>query len=519
AVLGLMLMACVNLANAQLGRGLTRSRDGAVRTALGASRWRLVWSAIAENLLLAGSGGACGVLLAYASLNLFRRSAPIDLPRLAEVHLNLTVLLFSIVLTSAATAFSGILPALRTIASDPHAALQQNSGRSLGSRRGNRLRRLLVGVQVCGCTALLLITGLFSKSLFHLLSEDRGFDTGQVTVAEVRLAPQVYAKDQSRVSFYDAVLENLRTIPGVDGAALVSAMPLDGESWIESVQRMDRPTLETPLINFRWVGPGYFETTRQKLVAGRFLEERDRNINGVVLTESEAAALWGSENAIGGGVRIEGRIFTVVGVVVDSHSTSLKTPPARMAYAHYKDRPPFTAFFTLRAAQPAEALAPAIREAIWKRDPGAVVARVKTLDAQVADSLSTERFQTSLMLAFGSAALLLALLGIYGVLSCSVAARKQEIGVRIALGASRGSVYGLTFGEVGAPVGVGIAAGLAVSILVARVVRNALYGVRLVDPTVIAAVIILFLLSAALAAYIPARRAASVDPMEALRAE
>jgi hypothetical protein len=215
-------------------------------------------------------------------------------------------------------------------------------------------------------------------------------------------------------------------------------------------------------------------------------------------------------------VRIEGRTFTVVGVVADSRNTSLKAAPARMAYVHFKDRPPYTAFFLARG--PA-ALGTAMREAIWKRDAGATIARVKTLDSQVSDSLATERFQTAVMVGFGGAALLLAMLGIYGVLSYSVATRKQEIGVRMALGASRASVYRLTFGEVGAPVAVGLAAGLAASVLGAQVIRSALYGVDGVEPAVIAAVVGLFALAAALAAYVPARRAASVDPMEALRSE
>jgi predicted permease len=516
AVLGLMLMACVNLANAQLGRSLARSRDGALRTALGAARWRLVWSALAENLALSIVGGAGGVLLAYTALNVFRLSAPIDLPRLVTVHVNWTVLLFAIGLTVGATVLSGTLPALRVMTADPHGALQQNSGRSMGSRHGNRMRRLLIGVQVCGCTALLLVTGLFSKSLLNLLHQDRGFDAGQVTVAEARLTPRFYQTDQSRIAFDDAVLENLRAIPGALSAGLVSAMPLDGESWIEPVQRMDQPKLETPMINLRWVSPGYFETTRQRLLAGRFFEERDRNVDSTVLSESEAKTLWGAGNPVGGQVKMQGKTFTVIGVVADSRNTSLKNAPPRMAYVLYTHRTPYTAFFVVRGP---EGVGPAMREAIWKRDPGATIARVKSLDSQVADSVGTERFQTSLMLGFGVAALLLAMLGIYGVLSYSVATRKQEIGVRMALGASRGSVYRMTFGQVGAPVILGLAAGLGVSVLAGRLIRTALYGVDVVEPTVIAVVVGVFAMSAALAAFVPARRAASVDPMEALRAE
>ena len=307
AVLGLMLIASLNLANAQLGRALARSREFAVRAALGAARARLLWTALSENLLLACTGGAAGILLASFGLDLFRRYSPIDLPRLSEVHLNLAVLLFSVVLTFGASLLASILPALRLLSADPQPSLQQSNNRALGNRQSNRLRRWLIGLQVCGCTVLLLTTGLFSKSLLHLLTEDKGFDTGQVMVAEVMLAPGVYNTDQSRVSFDDAVLANLRAIPGVQTAGLVSAMPLDGESWIEPVERVDRPHLETPLINFRWVSPGYFEATRQKLVAGRFFEERDRQSSNTVLSENEAKALWGNESPIGGQVKIEGR--------------------------------------------------------------------------------------------------------------------------------------------------------------------------------------------------------------------
>lgn len=518
SVLGLMLIACLNLANAQLGRALARNRESAVRMALGAAKWRLAWNALAENLLLAAVGGTAGILLAQAALDLFLRDTPVGLPRLSEIHLNLNVLLFSILLTVGASLLSGLLPALRLLTADPQASLQQSGNRSIGSRQGNRLRRWLIGLQVAGCTALLLVTGLFSKSLLHLLGVEKGFDTSQIAVAEVRLTPQSYAQDQSRINFDDAVLANLRAIPGVQSAAMVSAMPLGGESWIEAVQRVDKPDLETPLINFRWVSPGYFETTRQRLVVGRFFEERDRNLGNVVLSEGEAKALWEGGDPIGGQVKIEGRVFTVIGVVADSRSTSLKTPPARMAYVHYKDRPPFPSYFLIRAAN-AGALASAMRQAIWKYDPEVTIARVKTLDAQLADSLATERFETLVLLSFGAAALLLAMLGIYGVLSYSVITRKQEIGVRMALGATRAKVYALTFAEAGTPVFAGVIAGLAASLLAGRAIQTLLYGTQAVDAPVILMVTSLFLLSAAAAAFLPARRAASVDPMEALRSE
>lgn len=519
AVGGLMLIACVNLANAHLGRTLSRHREVAVRSALGAPKWRLLWTSLAENLLLAAVGGIAGIALAAAGLRLFRLYSPVDIPRLAEVHLNGTVLLFSVTLTLASSVLFGILPALKLFQTDPQAALQQSGNRALGSRQSQGIRIWLIGLQVFGCTVLLLITGLFSKSLLHLLRQDKGFESAQVVVAAVDLSRKTYSKDASRIAFDEGVLENLHAVPGVQSAGMVSAMPLEGESWIEPIQRVDRPDLEAPLLNLRWVSPGYFETMREKLVAGRFFEERDRNLSSAVLSESEANALWQNENPIGAQVTIEGRTFTVIGIVADSRSTSLKSAPAKMAYVHYKDRPPFGTYFVVRGLQPTEALIASMREAIWKYAPEVTIARVKPMDSQVTDSLATERFQTWVVSSFGVAALLLAMLGIYGVLTYSVVTRKQEIGVRMALGATRQKIYSLTLAEAGTPVVAGLVAGFIANVLGGRVIQSFLYGVQVMDPPVIIAVAILFPTAALFAALIPARRAASVDPMEALRSE
>jgi predicted permease len=522
AVMSLMFIACMNLANAQLGRSLSRQREAAVCSALGAAKWRLVWNSLAENLLLAAMGGAAGVALAAIGLSLFRRYSPLDLPRLAEVHLNSTVLLFSMALTIGSSLLFGILPALRLLHADPQASLQQCSSRMPGTRQSGWLRASLIGMQVFGCTALLLVTGLFSKSLLHLLHQDKGFETEHVAVAEVRLGT-AFASPQSRATFDDAVLQNLRAVPGVQSAGLVTVMPLEGEKWIEGVQRVDRPGRES-LINLRWVSPGYFETMRESLVAGRLFEERDRNLNNAVLSQGLAKALWQDDNPIGGQIigsqiTTEGRKFTVIGIVADSRNTSLKSESVRMVYLHYKDRPPYIAIFTARGAHSAGSLISGLRQAIWKYAPDITIARVKTLDSQLSDSLATERFQTMVLVTFGIAALLLAMLGIYGVLSYSTATRKQEIGVRIALGATRRGIYALTLGEAATPVIGGLGAGLVASILAGRVIQRLLYGTQAVDPSVTIIVIVLFVAAAIAAAFLPARRAASVDPMEALRSE
>ncbi len=517
AVAGLMLIACLNLANAQLGRALMRHREASIRAALGASKARLVWASLTENSLLALAGGAAGVGLAAAGLSLFRRYRPVDLPRLSEVHLNPTVLLFSVALTAGSVVLFGLLPALRLLHSDPHESLRQGNSRALGSRQSRRLRSALIAVQVFGCTVLLIATALFSKSLIYLLTQERGFETGRVAVAQVNLPSQTYGEDPSRVGFLEGVLENLRAVPGVQAAAFVSAMPLEGESWIEYMRRTNEPNENAPMINLRWVSPGYFETTRQRLVAGRFFEERDRGLASAVLSESEAKALWKDENPIGGQVVTEERKYTVIGVVADSRNASLKAPPPKMAYLHYKDRPPYSMVFMVRSSRTAAAPLSSVREAIWRQAPDVAIAQLKTLDDQLNESLASERFQALLLSGFAAAALLLAMLGIYGVLSYSVAGRRQEIGVRMALGATRLRIYALTTAQAFAPVAAGLAAGLLAGVFAARAARNLLFGVQPLDPAVMLAVASLFFAAAEAAAFFPARRAAALDPVEALR--
>ncbi len=519
AVITLMLIACVNLANAQLGRAVLRENEAAVRSALGASKSRLLWSSLSESLVLAVVGGAAGILLASDAVGAFLRYAPVDLPRMREIHLNPTVLLFAMLLIIGSAILFGLAPALKFLKTEPQRALQRNTARALGTRRSRELRAWFIGLQVFGCTALLLVTGLFAKSLLNLLTSDKGFQSGHVVIAQVNLSGKAYAKNQPRLVFDDAVLHNLRTLPGVRSAGLVSAMPLEGETWIDCLCRADRPEGSAPLANLRWVSPGYFETIREPLVSGRLFENRDRSLESAVISQSAARAGWPGENPIGRKLKHNEFTYTVIGVVADARNNSLKLAPANMVYLPYKDFPPYSTFFMVRSMLPADSLIPSVRKAIWNYDPDATIARAKTLDSQVADSLAPERFETTLLTAFGVAALCLAMLGVYGVLSYVVAGRKREIGVRMALGANRRAIYGLTMGEAAPPVLIGLLSGLVTSVAVGRVVEKLLYGVGAINISTTLIVAALFLLAAAAAAFLPARRAAGVDPMEALRSE
>jgi predicted permease len=305
----------------------------------------------------------------------------------------------------------------------------------------------------------------------------------------------------------------------VTSAALVSAMPLEGETWIEGIVRPDKTIDHTPLWNLRWVSPQYFDVVRERLVAGRMFEERDRDTNNAIISEASAKAGWLGENPLGRQFKWRDKIFTIVGVVADARTNSLKAPPANMAYVSYRTLPPYAAFFMVRSSQNPETLIGDVRRAIWGWDPEVTIARVKTLDSQVNDSLSIERFQTFILVAFGIAALLLAMLGVYGILSYTVAGRTQEIGVRMALGATRQSIYSLTMSDAAIPVAAGLAAGWAASVMAGKLVQKLLYGVTAIDWPVTFTVAILLLACAAAAAFLPARRAASIDPMQALRSE
>lgn len=257
AVISLMLIACVNLANAQLGRAVSRQREAAIRSALGASRWQSVRTFLSESLVLSAVGGAGGILLAFDALALFKRYAPVDLPRMTEIQPNLSVLLFALLIAIGSALLFGIIPAIKLAGTDPQNALQQNSSRTQASRQTRRLRLSLIGLQVFGCTALLLITGLFAKSLLTLLRSDRGFDSGSVVTAEVNLRVLAYDKEERRIAFDDGLLARLQTLPGVTSAALLSAMPLEGENWIEGIFRPDKPVKHPPLWNVRWVSSQY----------------------------------------------------------------------------------------------------------------------------------------------------------------------------------------------------------------------------------------------------------------------
>jgi predicted permease len=530
AVGAVLLIACVNLANLQLARAANAERETAVRAALGASKTQLVRSRLTESLLLALVGGATGATLAFAGVRLFIALVPASVPRLDEVHVNPPVLLFAAGISILAAVAFGILPALRSLRVHPQAALQSNSVRAVNSQDGNRTRSIMVATQVACTVVLLIVTSLALRSFAHLMNQNRGFDASHVTLAQVDLFAPQYGDSHPNIkavklAFVDRTLSALRQLPGVQSAGITSVAPLTGETWVDNITRPDHPVPagKEPLINVRWVDPEYLPTMHSHLIAGRNFTADDRaNPYVALISERTAREAFPNEYPIGHKISDivpdDKHLVTVVGVVADARINGLKDDAA-IVYMPYTAYTPWTLSFLVRGAQPSDALIPEIRRVIWQIDPQVAIPILKSMDDQVSDSAATERFQAIMLTSFGVAALLLALLGVYGVLAYSVTLRRQEFGIRIALGSDKRRLINLVLRQASYPVLLGCGAGLAFALLTLRWVRSLLYETPVMDPLAIGGSICLIALAAALAAIIPARRAASVDPMRALRIE
>jgi predicted permease len=533
AVAGVLLIACVNLANLQLARAVTAERETAVRAALGASKGQLVMARLTESLVLAIGGGAAGVALAFVGVRLFMALVPANVPRLNEVHVNIPVLLFAAGLSVLSALSFGILPALRSLRVDPQAALQANSSRTVNTLEGHRTRSLLVAAQVACTVVLLIVTSLVLRSFSHLLRQNRGFDSSHVTLAEVGLFSPQYGDKLPNVktvklAFADRTMAALEQLPGVQSVALTSAMPMTGETWIDDMTRPDHPLPEAqrPLINLRWISPDYLTTMQIPLIAGRNITAADRgNPYVALISEKTARDGFAGENPIGR--KISNIVpddqravtsVTVVGVVADTRINGLKDAAA-MVYLPYWAYTPWTISFLVRSSQSSDALIPEMRRTIWSIDPQVAIPSLKSMDEQVSDSVATDRFQAVVLTSFGGAALLLALLGVYGVLAYSVSLRRQEFGIRIALGSSKAALMKLVLVQAAYPVTLGAGVGLALAFLAERWVRSLLFESAVMDPLAIGGSLMLLLAAAAFAAVLPARRAASTDPMRALRAD
>ena len=524
AVAAVLLIACVNIANLLLARATGRRREIAIRSALGAGSGRLVRQALAESLLLSGIGGVFGMAIAYAAIRLILARAPVDLPRMDEVHPDVRLLLFTVAISALAGVLFGILPAWRFARTDPQEAMRAGSRGNTAGRRSGGLRSLLVGLEV-GLSAMCLIAGgLLLHSFVKLIRVDRGFEAERIVTVALNLPGSRYPNLEKRAAFVQSLLERVKSLPGVTAAGISNMLPLAGEGHnnLLSVEGRNAPMMDRPIADIRYVNPEYFRAMGIPLRAGRIFSEADRERKLALVSALTAARLWPGEDPIGKRFRQggdESPLLEVVGVVGDVRGVSLNKAPSLTVYMPYWQTFFGGASLAVRTAMDPRAASSAIRTAIRQIDPELPIPAFRTMEDIVAESVAQRRFQMNLVLLFAAAAMLLASLGIYGVVSHSVAQRTNEMGVRMALGARPAAIRRMVLRQSLLPVAFGLAAGVSASMALGRLLGSLLFGVSARDPITVLGVVALLSAVAAAATLIPAHRATHVDPVTALRWE
>ncbi|HEX2095285.1 MAG TPA: ABC transporter permease [Longimicrobiaceae bacterium] len=529
AVALVLLIACANVANLLLVRGTARVREVAVRTALGATAPRLARQFLTETLLLTGLGAAVGVLFAFWGLAALVGLAPGDVPRLEEVRIDGWVLALTLVVAVATGTLFGLVPTLQARRLDLQGTLREEGGTVSGGSAKARLRAGLVVAEVALSVLLVTGAGLLLRSFWKLREVDPGFRTENILRADFALPASRYPQSFDNyprwsevVSFQRELLERVQALPQVRSAALANQHPLSpGFTNSFVIEGREDEAAEQAEIPTRAVSPGYFETVGVPLLRGRALSGRDHvDAPAVVVINQEAARRYfPGENPVGKRISFWGTKREIVGVVGNErfHGLTEEMPPA--AYPPLGQTPMGTATLLVRTTGDPEALAPAVAGIVRGIDPELALSDVETLEQTLARSIAQPRFTTVLLGTFASLALLLALVGVHGVLSYTVAQRTREIGVRIALGASRREVVRMVVGQGAAAVLPGLLLGLAASLAGARVLSRLLFGIAPTDPLTFLSVAGLVTAAALLASYLPALRAARMDPMVALRSE
>jgi predicted permease len=528
AVGAVLLIVCVNLANLLLARLPGRMREAALRRALGASRARLMRQMLSESLLLGILGGALGIWLASFGVHWVVQAAPQTIPRIGEVTLDGRVLWFAAILSIMTALFFGLLPAWRAAHAEPQETLKFGATAVTENRHTRRHRQWLIGIEVGLSTLLLILAGLLTTSLVRLLRVDTGFNIEHVLAADVDLSPPNYSKWTATLSFYDKVLSGIRAVPGVISAGWVSRLPFKGQVQVSGVYLPGMKESSAPLANYRTVSPGYFATMDIPLTEGRDFSAADRGQYAVIVSHNLAARFWPGQSAVGKQMMIQwgdDHLAQVIGVVGDIRTLGLDTAPLLMVYCVPSTQegprinPPAAASIVLRTAISPTGAVSAVRRVIQSIDPGVPITALRPLRQIVSQSVDTQRFQLSLALLFAGSALFLASLGIFGVVAYTVEQRRQEFGIRMALGAQSSGLRGMVVRQGMTPVLAGLAAGTVVALWEGRLMKGFLFDVSAFDPLTIGCVASVIVLVALLACYIPARRAMRVDPIVALRYE
>jgi len=521
-----LLLAAANVASLQLVRAVARSKELAVRVALGAGRGRIARQLLAESALLALVGGGAGLWLGSLALDLAARWEPAQQMNLTDVPLDGAVLGFTALAALLAAVASGLVPALRAARVDPQAALRESSRGASAGRGRHRLLRAGSVLQVALALVLLLGSGLMVRTLSRLLAADPGFDPRDVHTARVSVTTAAYPAERRR-AFFDALLERARALPGVESAALVEGLPFDGSLDSSPFGIVGRPSAEgdpPQHAEVRTASPGFFRTMRIPLLAGRDFDAGDRfdAEQVVIIDRTLAEQYFAGEDPVGRQIQTgwtRGQPATIIGVVERVDHDEIADAPKAVVY-HAQPQQSYNSYtIVVRSGQPVGNITNMLRAALAELDPNVPLYDVQTMEGRIERSLGPRRLAMLALAGFAALAVILAALGIYGVMRYTTGQRTHEIGIRIAVGAQRGDVVRLVLRQGMAIVAAGLAIGLAAAFALTRVMRSVLFGVSPHDPFTFAAATALLAGVALAAVWLPAHRATRVDPMAALRTE
>jgi putative ABC transport system permease protein len=528
AVAFVLLIACANVANLLLARAAVRQKEIALRLALGASRSRMTRQFLTESVLLSVFGGGVGLLLSIVGLDVLKRFIPPNVSQVQAIAIDAKVLLFTILVSLGTGLLFGLAPAAQMANSNLNDTLKETGRNSAAGTHGNRIRGFLIISEVAVSFLLLIGAGLLINSFIRLRHVDPGFRPDKLLTMKIALPATRYPDKQRRSLFYDELLRRVETLPGVASAAVTTNLPLtsSGNSVGIAIEgRADPAPDRVPIVITRVVSPGYFKTMTIPLLEGRVFTEGDKADSppAVVISETTARRFWPGENALGKHIKV-GRStspqpwLTVVGVVKDVRQFELIIEPKPQMYLAYQQADFFEPrSLIIRTNFDPLSLAGTVRQTVWEIDKDQPVSDISSMEEVVSDSVARQRFSMLLLGVFAGLALVLAAVGIYSVMSYSVAQRTREIGIRMALGAQRSDVLKMTIGHGLRLVLTGVAIGLATAFVLTRVMSSLLFGVSPTDPLTFISISLVLVSVAVLASYIPAVRATRVDPMFALR--
>jgi predicted permease len=532
-----LLIACANVANLLLVRVEGRRQELAVRSALGASPFRIAGELFLESITLGFFGSAIGLGLAYAALRALVAIAPDGLPRINEIGVDGPVLLFTFVISILASVLFGCIPIFKYAGVRLSTGIREGGRANSGSREQHRARSVLVVVQVALALVLLICSGLMIRTFRALTHINPGFSQpAQVQTFRIGIPENQVKDSESVVRTFDAMRSKIAAIPGVSAVTISTSFPMDGNSSNDLVFAQDRAYSEgqiPPIRRFAFIIPGFFETEGTPLIAGRDFTWTDiyKTLPVAIISENFAREYWDSPtNAIGKRIRVATTDDwrEIIGVAANVYGDGVsKTPPSMVYWPIMRDRfegqahdvATYTGFGIRSPRAGSEAFLKEVREAVWSVNPNLPLSNVHTLGAFYTRSMARTSFTLIMLAVAGGMALLLGVVGIYGVISCSVSQRVREIGIRMALGAQRQSVTGMFIRHGLILTGIGAAFGLVAAVIVMRLMSSLLFHVNPVDPLTYAAVTLGLIATAFIASYLPSRRAATVDPVEALRAE